>query len=79
MYLDYIGIVVLWHGTVDSRQPLQPGSDAKVDSFAPRQRGSSPEELLICNLAYPHLLFETIAESPQQGQIECFICRVAGR
>lgn len=35
--LDYIGIVVLWHGTVDSRQPLQPGSGAKVDSFAPRQ------------------------------------------
>lgn len=35
--LDYIGIVVLWHGTVDSRQPLQPGKEAKVDSFAPRQ------------------------------------------
>lgn len=35
--LDYIGIVVLWHGAVDSRQPLQPGSDASVDSFAPRR------------------------------------------
>ena len=37
MRLDYIGIVVLWHGAVDSRQPLQPGSDASVDSFAPRR------------------------------------------
>ena len=33
--LDYTGIVVLWHGTVDSGQPLQTGSDTKADSFAP--------------------------------------------
>lgn len=33
--------------------------------------GSSPDGPLIYNLAHPHLLFETMDESPPQGQIWC--------
>lgn len=61
------GMAQWTHG---SRRP-QPGTDALVDSFAPKQGGwkFSLTGPLIYNLAQPHLLFETIDESQPQGQI----------
>lgn len=65
----------IWHGR--ARQPLQPGRDVKVDSFAPG--GTSPEGSLILELAYPDLSNETKATSPLQGEVWCSLGEIWGR